>query len=39
MPYASEFAGCERFNSLYLIEGERVVDEVPTYRGEGKSFL
>ena len=30
---------CERFNSLYLIEGERVVDEVPTYRGEGKSFL
>jgi D-serine deaminase-like pyridoxal phosphate-dependent protein len=30
---------CERFNSLYLIEGERVVDEVPTYRGDGKSFL
>jgi D-serine deaminase-like pyridoxal phosphate-dependent protein len=30
---------CERFNSLYLIEGDRVVDEVPTYRGEGKSFL
>jgi D-serine deaminase-like pyridoxal phosphate-dependent protein len=30
---------CERFNSLYLIEGERVVDQVPTYRGEGKSFL
>ena len=30
---------CERFNSLYLIEGERVVDEVPTYRGEGQSFL
>ena len=30
---------CERFNSLHLIEGERVVDEVPTYRGEGKAFL
>ena len=30
---------CERFNTLYLVEGERVVDEVPTYRGEGKAFL
>jgi D-serine deaminase-like pyridoxal phosphate-dependent protein len=30
---------CERFDSLYLIEGERVVDEVPTYRGEGRCFL
>lgn len=30
---------CERFNSLYLVEGERIVDEVPTYRGEGKAFL
>ena len=30
---------CERFNTLYLIEGDRVVDEVPTYRGEGLSFL
>jgi D-serine deaminase-like pyridoxal phosphate-dependent protein len=30
---------CERFNSLYLVEGDRVVDEVPTYRGEGKAFL
>ena len=30
---------CERFNTLYLIEQERVVDEVPTYRGEGKCFL
>ena len=30
---------CERFNALYLIERERVVDEVPTYRGEGKCFL
>jgi D-serine deaminase-like pyridoxal phosphate-dependent protein len=30
---------CERFNSLLLVEGDRVVDEVPTYRGEGHSFL
>jgi D-serine deaminase-like pyridoxal phosphate-dependent protein len=30
---------CERFSSLYLLDGDRVVDEVPTYRGEGKCFL
>ena len=30
---------CERFNSLHLVAGERVVDEVPTYRGEGRCFL
>jgi D-serine deaminase-like pyridoxal phosphate-dependent protein len=30
---------CERFNTLLLVEGDRVVDEVPTYRGEGHSFL
>ena len=30
---------CERFDSLHLIEGEAVIDEVPTYRGEGKAFL
>jgi D-serine deaminase-like pyridoxal phosphate-dependent protein len=30
---------CERFDTLLLVEGERVVDEVPTYRGDGKSFL
>jgi D-serine deaminase-like pyridoxal phosphate-dependent protein len=30
---------CERFASLHLIEGERIVDEVPTYRGEGRCFL
>jgi D-serine deaminase-like pyridoxal phosphate-dependent protein len=30
---------CERFASLYLIEGGRIADEVPTYRGEGKCFL
>ncbi|HEV3093617.1 MAG TPA: amino acid deaminase/aldolase [Solirubrobacteraceae bacterium] len=30
---------CERFDRLYLIEGDRVIEEVPTYRGEGKCFL
>lgn len=30
---------CERFDALYLVEGDAIVDEVPTYRGEGKAFL
>jgi D-serine deaminase-like pyridoxal phosphate-dependent protein len=30
---------CERFDSLHLIEGEEIVDVVPTYRGEGQTFL
>src|SRR4051794_31028869 len=30
---------CERFDTLLLVEGGRVVDEVPTYRGEGRAFL
>jgi D-serine deaminase-like pyridoxal phosphate-dependent protein len=30
---------CERFDRLYLVEGDRVVDEVPTYRGESRTFL
>jgi D-serine deaminase-like pyridoxal phosphate-dependent protein len=30
---------CERFDRLHLVEGERIVDVVPTYRGEGKTFL
>jgi D-serine deaminase-like pyridoxal phosphate-dependent protein len=30
---------CERFDVLHLIEGDRVVDTVPTYRGEGRAFL
>jgi D-serine deaminase-like pyridoxal phosphate-dependent protein len=30
---------CEHFGALHLVEGEEVVDEVPTYRGEGKAFL
>jgi D-serine deaminase-like pyridoxal phosphate-dependent protein len=30
---------CERFESLYLVRGDRIVDEVPTYRGEGRCEL
>jgi len=30
---------CERFDTLHLVEGDRVVDRVPTYRGEGQAFL
>jgi D-serine deaminase-like pyridoxal phosphate-dependent protein len=30
---------CERFDRLHLIEGELVIDQVPTYRGEGQCFL
>jgi D-serine deaminase-like pyridoxal phosphate-dependent protein len=30
---------CERFSELHLIEDNAVVTTVPTYRGEGKTFL
>ncbi|MFF7652280.1 amino acid deaminase/aldolase [Streptomyces sp. NPDC007983] len=30
---------CERFATLHLVEDDRVVDSVPTYRGEGHTFL
>ncbi|WP_034094456.1 amino acid deaminase/aldolase [Streptacidiphilus albus] len=30
---------CERFAELQLVQGDRVVETVPTYRGEGKTFL
>ena len=30
---------CERFNTVYLVSNGKVVDEIPTYRGEGKCFL
>ena len=30
---------CERFDRLYLVSGDEVVDELPTYRGEGQTFL
>ncbi len=30
---------CEHFNTLLLVADGAVVDEVPTYRGEGQAFL
>ncbi|MFH8290565.1 amino acid deaminase/aldolase [Streptomyces sp. NPDC018059] len=30
---------CERFDALHLVEGDRVAGSVPTYRGEGRTFL
>jgi D-serine deaminase-like pyridoxal phosphate-dependent protein len=30
---------CERFSELHLIDGSAVVRTVPTYRGEGQTFL
>ncbi|WP_055557450.1 amino acid deaminase/aldolase [Streptomyces sp. NBRC 110028] len=30
---------CERFATLHLVEDDRVVESVPTYRGEGRTFL
>jgi len=30
---------CERFDRLYLVSGDEIVDEAPTYRGEGRCFL
>jgi D-serine deaminase-like pyridoxal phosphate-dependent protein len=30
---------CERFNTLYLVRGGVIADEVPTYRGEGRCEL
>ena len=30
---------CERFESLQLIAGYGIVEELPTYRGEGQCFL
>ena len=39
MRHAKAGEMCERFASLYLVEGDTIVDEVPTYRGDGKTFL
>jgi D-serine deaminase-like pyridoxal phosphate-dependent protein len=30
---------CERFDWLYLVSGGEIADQVPTYRGEGRTFL
>ncbi|MFI5906278.1 amino acid deaminase/aldolase [Dactylosporangium sp. NPDC051541] len=30
---------CERVNEIHLVRGDRIVETVPTYRGEGRAFL
>ena len=30
---------CEHVNELHLVRGGEVVEAVPTYRGEGRSFV
>ncbi len=30
---------CERFDVVHLVRGEEIVETVPTYRGEGQTFL
>ncbi|NLT05643.1 MAG: amino acid deaminase/aldolase [Solirubrobacterales bacterium] len=30
---------CERFDTIHLLAGGEIVDEVPTYRGDGHAFL
>ncbi len=30
---------CERFNELHLISGGKIIEKVPTYRGQGQCFL
>ncbi len=29
---------CERFSTVHVVDGERLVESVPTYRGEGNAF-
>lgn len=29
---------CEHFDVVHLVDGDQIVDTVPTYRGEGKAF-
>ena len=29
---------CERFDTIHVVDGDRVVESVPTYRGEGQTF-
>lgn len=36
--YAKAGEMCERFDTLHLVRGDRLVDTVPTYRGEGRNF-
>lgn len=31
--------GAERIDAYHLVSGDEIIDELPTYRGEGKAFL
>ncbi len=37
--HAKSGEGAERVERYHLVSGDEVVDELPTYRGEGKAFL
>ncbi len=39
MRYAKAGEMCERFNGLLAIAGGQIIDELPTYRGEGQAFM
>ncbi|TXK06687.1 amino acid deaminase/aldolase [Microbacterium mitrae] len=39
MRHAKSGEGSERVASFHVVENGAVVDEIPTYRGEGKAFL
>lgn len=39
MRYAKAGEMCERFNGLIAIAGGQIIDELPTYRGEGQAFM
>lgn len=39
MRHAKAGEMCERFDRLYGVRGDKIVDEFPTYRGEGRTFL
>jgi D-serine deaminase-like pyridoxal phosphate-dependent protein len=39
MRHAKAGEMCEHFAELHLVEGDAVVGSVPTYRGEGQTFL
>jgi len=38
MRYAKAGEMCERFDRVALVDGDGTVEQLPTYRGEGKSF-
>ncbi len=39
MRHAKSGELCERFHTLLCVAGGKVVDEIPTYRGQGQCFL